>query len=175
MKNVNKLLDKTEALTLLTTKASSYWSFVSFCFQLPMVITSSAMCIINSISTDANVIKIPNIVVNAVSVLLISVSNNIKANEKYETFKKLSQSYLELSQELDSLEETDISVEDYKLFILKYDNLIKNTSFEDIPNNIKNNVAKSYVSAGRNIPIQINGTIGNIKRSSRDINLSEIV
>ena len=49
------------------------------------------MCIINSISEDAHAIKIPKIVVNAVSVLLMSLTNNIKASEKFELFKKLSQ------------------------------------------------------------------------------------
>jgi hypothetical protein len=86
----NKLLDKCEAMTLLCTKASSHWSFIKFCFNIPLVITSSAMCIINSISEDANAVKIPNIVVNAVSVLIMSLNNSIKAGEKFETFKKLS-------------------------------------------------------------------------------------
>ena len=86
-----KLLDKCEAMTLLCTKAASYWSCIKFCFNIPLVITSSAMCIINSISQDANAIKIPNIVVNAVSVLLMSLTNSIKASEKFELFKKLSQ------------------------------------------------------------------------------------
>ena len=82
----NKLLDKCEAMTLLCTKASTHWSFIKFCFNIPLVITSSAMCIINSISEDANAVKIPNIVVNAVSVLIMSLNNSIKAGEKFETF-----------------------------------------------------------------------------------------
>lgn len=48
------------------------------------------MCIINSISEDANAVKIPNIVVNAVSVLIMSLNNSIKAGEKFENFKKLN-------------------------------------------------------------------------------------
>jgi hypothetical protein len=100
----NKLLDKCEAMTLLCTKASSHWSFIKFCFNIPLVITSSAMCIINSISEDANAVKIPNIVVNAVSVLIMSLNNSIKAGEKFETFKKLSPRhswyYLKKSKEL---------------------------------------------------------------------------
>lgn len=163
MKNKIKLMDRCECLTLLTTKASSHWSFISFCFQMPMILTSSAMCIINSISDDANEIKIPNIIVNAVSVLLVSITNNIKASEKYESFKKLSQSYLELSQEVDSYEGEEIEIDKYNLLIIKYDNLIKSTAFEDIPNNIKNNVSKLYSNYNKHIPIQLNGVIGNLK------------
>ena len=68
--NKDKLLDKCEAMTLLCTKACTYWSMVRFCFDIPVVLTSSAMCIINGISEDANRMKIPNIVVNAISVLI---------------------------------------------------------------------------------------------------------
>ena len=66
----NKLLEKSEAITLLCTKASSHWSFIKICFNIPLVITSSVISIINSISEDANALKAPNIVVNAVSVLI---------------------------------------------------------------------------------------------------------
>ena len=78
-----KLLSKTEALVLLTIKANGYWSMVKFAFNIPLVLTSSAMCIINSISEDANEVKIPNIVVNAIRVLIISLNNSIKANAIY--------------------------------------------------------------------------------------------
>jgi len=65
------------------------------------------MCIINSISTDANKVKIPNIVVNAVSVLVISLSNSFKSNEKVETFKKISQQFLTLSHDIEALDYQD--------------------------------------------------------------------
>lgn len=185
MINKDKLLDKSEAMTLLCTKASSYWSMIKFCFNIPMVMTSSAMCIINSISQDANEIKIPNIVVNACSVLIMSLLNNIKPSEKFELFKKLSQQYMLLSQEIEMLEDSD---EEYKnkinILSMKFDNLIQDTSFEEIPSNFKKNVANMYYDANRYVPIQLNGIIGNMssvkKRSSKELNinigtLSEVV
>ena len=159
MINKNKLLDKCEAMTLLCTKAASYWSLIKFCFTIPLVITSSAMCIINSISEDANAIKIPNIVINAVSVLIMSLSNNIKASEKFDMFKKLSQQFMILSQDIEGIEE-DISKDKYDILILKYDNLIQECSFEEIPNKYKLLVASKYSEANRYVPIQINGITG---------------
>lgn len=158
----NKLLDKCEAMTLLCTKATTHWAFIKFCFNIPLVITSSAMCIINSISTDANSIKIPNIVVNAVSVLIMSLNNSIKAAEKFEIFKKLSQQFMALSQELEAIEE-DIPKDKYDILMLKYDNLINDCSFEEIPEKYKLMVATKYTEANKHIPIQLNGTIGNIR------------
>ena len=165
----NKLLDKCEAMTLLCTKASSHWSFIKFCFNIPLVITSSAMCIINSISEDANAVKIPNIVVNAVSVLIMSLNNSIKAGEKFETFKKLSQQFMVLSQEVEGIEE-EITKEKADILILKYDQLISDCSFEEIPEKYKLLVAVKYSEADRHVPIQINGTIGNVIKRVNGIN-----
>ena len=178
MKSKLKLLDKCECLTLLCTKASSYWSLVKFCFNIPLVLTSSGMCIINSISEDANSVKIPNIVVNAISVLIMSITNSVKPAEKFDIFKRLQQQFMELSVEIEAVEDDDISQEQYNIFVLKYENLLRDLPFEEIPQKYKSSVAIAYQNANRNIPIQLNGTIGNMvkKRDSRNFEMnSEIV
>ena len=176
MKNKLQLLDRSECLTLLTSKASSYWSRINFILNFPLVITSSSMCIINSISTDGNQVKIPNIVVNAVSVLVMSIINNIKAGEKYDNFKRLSQMFLELSQEIDSIEGDEIDIDKYNMLILKYDNLIRTCDFEHVPTKIKNEVSKIFQDNNKHIPIQLNGVMGGFKRNSRPVEMSsEIV
>jgi hypothetical protein len=143
---------------------------VKFCFNIPLVLTSSAMCIINSISEDANSMKIPNIIVNAVSVLIMSLNNSIKASEKFECFKRLSQQFMILSQEIEGMDQS-IDKEKYVILLLKYDNLIQDCAFEDIPSKYKHQVSKVYIEANRNIPIQLNGTIGNVlRRNSKDLN-----
>ena len=162
MKSKLKLLDKCEALTLLCTKTSGHWSYVKFCFNIPLVFTSSAMCIINSISTDATEVKIPNIIVNAISVLIMSLANNVRASEKFENFKKLSQQFMLLSQEIDAIEDDNVPIEDYKLLLLKYENLVSAIDFEEIPVRYKTSIAQVYQNANRHIPIQLNGTIGNV-------------
>lgn len=163
----NKLLDKCEAMTLLCTNASTHWSFIKFCFNIPLVLTSSTMCIINSISEDANSVKIPNIVVNAVSVLIMSLNNSIKPAEKFEIFKKLSQQFMVLSQEVEGYE-VEIPKDKYDMLLLKYDNLIQDCMFEEIPQKYKLMVASKYTEANRFVPIQINGTIGNVVK--RELN-----
>jgi len=111
-------------MTLLCTKACTYWSMVKFCFNIPLVLTSSAMCIINSISEDANRMKIPNITVNAISVLIMSINNSVQASKKFECFKRLSQQFMILSQEIEGMEEA-IEEEKFVILLLKYDNLIR--------------------------------------------------
>jgi hypothetical protein len=118
------------------------------------------MCIINSISEDANIVKIPNIVVNAISVLIMSLNNSIKASEKCELFKKLSQQFLLLAGQIEN--DNEITDSDFQLLSLKYDNLINDCLFEDIPQRYKLQVAESFKH--RTVPLQLNGTIGNNAR-----------
>jgi hypothetical protein len=152
-----KLLSKSEAMVLLCSKASGYWSMIKFFFNIPLVLTSSAMCIINSISEDANEVKIPNIVVNAISVLIISLNNSIKASEKCDLFRRLSQQFLLLAGQIEN--DNEITDSDFQLISLKYENLINEVLFEEIPTRYKLQVAESFKN--RVVPLQLNGTIGN--------------
>jgi hypothetical protein len=152
-----KLLSKSEAMVLLCSKASGYWSMIKFFFNIPLVLTSSAMCIINSISEDANEVKIPNIVVNAISVLIISLNNSIKASEKCDLFRRLSQQFLLLAGQIEN--DNEITDSDFQLISLKYENLINEVLFEEIPQRYKLQVAENFKN--RVVPLQLNGTIGN--------------
>jgi hypothetical protein len=167
---IEKLLSKTEALVLLCSKASGYWSMIKFAFNIPLVLTSSAMCIINSISEDANEVKIPNIVVNAISVLIISLNNSIKASEKCDLFRRLGQQFLLLAGQIEN--DDEISDNEFSLLALKYENLINDILFEEIPNRYKMQVVESFKD--RHLPLQLNGTIGNNK-SYPPPNSAEIV
>ena len=154
---IEKLLSKSEAMVLLCSKASGYWSMIKFAFNIPLVLTSSAMCIINSLSEDANEVKIPNIVVNAISVLIISLNNSIKASEKCDLFRRLSQQFLLLAGQIEN--DNEITDSEFQLISLKYENLINEVLFEEIPTRYKLQVAENFKN--RIVPIQLNGTIGN--------------
>ena len=154
---IEKILSKTEAMVLLCSKANGYWSMIKFGFNIPLVLTSSAMCIINSISENANDVKIPNIVVNAISVLIMSLNNSIKASEKCDLFRRLSQQFLLLAGQIEN--DNEITDSDFQLIALKYENLINDVLFEEIPQRYKLQVAESFKH--RTVPLQLNGTIGN--------------
>jgi hypothetical protein len=168
---IEKLLSKSEAMVLLCSKTSSYWSLIKFCFNIPLVLTSSAMCIINSISEDANEVKIPNIVVNAISVLIMSLNNSIKASEKCDLFRRLSQQFLLLSGQIEN--DNEITENDFNIIAIKYENLINDVLFEEIPHRYKLQVAESFKD--RHAPLQLNGTIGNNKRPPSPHSRAEIV
>lgn len=165
---IEKILSKTESLVLLCSKASGYWSMVKFCFAIPLVITSSAMCVINSISDNAEDVKIPNICVNAVSVLIMSLNNSIKASEKCDLFRRIGQQLLLLTGKIEN--DNEIKEDDFKLLAMSYENLVNDIPFEDIPDRYKQQVIESF--KGRYLPLQLNGTIGNnetYKKNSAEI------
>ena len=161
---IEKLLSRTEALVLLTNKASGYWSMVKFCFNIPLVLTSSAMCIINSISEDANEVKIPNIVVNAISVLIMSLNNSIKASEKCDLFRRLGQQLLLLTGKIEN--DDIIDENEFKILAMSYENLVNDIPFEEVPNRYKLQVADSFKD--RHLPLQLNGCSGNNKNYKRN-------
>jgi hypothetical protein len=142
------LKSKAEALSLTCNLANVYWSRVKMCFNIPLVLTSSVMAIINSITSDGNDLKLYNIIVNSVSVLIISLNNSIKASEKADNFKKLSQSYLLLVSEIENDEKKDLH-----LYNIKFDNLINDIEFSDINTSIKRQV--NMLFDDEELPLQI--------------------
>ena len=159
-----KLLSKTEALVLLTSKASGYWSMVKFCFTIPLVLTSSAMALINSITTDGNDVKIANILVNSISVLIVSLNNSIGASSKCDIFKRLSQQLILLAGQIEN--DTELDEADFALLAQKYDQYVNDIAFEDIPNRYKLQVMESFKD--RHLPLQLNGCSGNNKNYKRN-------
>jgi len=161
---IEKLLSRTEALVLLCSKASGYWSAVKFAFAIPLVLTSSAMCVINSISDNAEDVKIPNICVNAISVLIMSLNNSIKGSEKCDLFRRIGQQLLLLTGKIEN--DNEITDEDFKLLAMTYENLVNDIPFEEIPDRYKRQVVENFKD--RQLPLQLNGCSGNNKYHKRN-------
>ena len=162
---MSMLLDKCEAMSVLCQKATQHWSLIKFAFQIPLILTSSVMCIMNSFDDDKGSMKIPNVVVNGASVLILALQNNLKVPEKVELFKSLSNNFLQLAHQLEGMEEEDISKNNINTFIEKYDSYVIQCQFEDIPKKIKLEVIELW--DGRSIPLQLNGASG-LKKKKRE-------
>ena len=157
---LNMLLDKCEAMSVLCQKATQHWSLIKFAFQIPLIITSSVMCILNSFDNDKGNMKIPNVVVNGASVLILALQNNLKVPEKVELFKNLSNNFLQLAHQIEGMERDDLSKNAINALTEKYDSLVIQCQFEDIKS-IKMEVIELW--EGRSVPLQLNGASG-IKR-----------
>jgi hypothetical protein len=87
----------------------------------------------------------------------MSLNNSIKASEKCDLFRRLSQQFLLLAGQIEN--DNEITDSDFQLIALKNENLINDVLFEEIPQRYKLQVAESFKN--RVVPLQLNGTIGN--------------
>jgi hypothetical protein len=152
------LKSKAEALSLTCNLANIYWNRIKLFFNIPLVLTSSIMAIINSITENGNDLKLYNIIVNSVSVLIISLNNSIKASEKADNMKKISQAFLLLVSEIENDDKKDLHS-----YTIKYDNLINSIEFSDITETIKTQVNNLFDE--EELPLQIR--IVNFKKRAR--------
>jgi hypothetical protein len=113
------------------------------------------MSIINS-SFDATDMKIPNIVINACTALMIALINNFKVAEKAQVFRNLSIKYLALQHEIEHklCNNTVIDGDDLRDVVKQYDDLISQNEFT-FPEHIKKKVKKSFLGK-RYLPVILN-------------------
>lgn len=161
------LIDKCEALTILCNKATSDWYKVKVALQLPLMITSSLMCVLNSYFRDnLELMKLPNVIVNGASVFFLAIQNSLKVPEKVELFKNLRHSFLTLAHTFENIVDNDeeITSNDIANYMDKYDNLVNQVLFEDISYRHKQFVADLFNEEGKPLPIQLNGGSGLSKK-----------
>jgi hypothetical protein len=101
----------------------------------------------------------------------MSLNNSIKASEKCDLFRRLGQQFLLLSGQIEN--DNEIDDNDFNIIAIKYENLVNDCLFEDIPHRYKIQVADAF--RDRYIPLQLNGTIGNNNKRPISLNKAEIV
>ena len=136
---------------------------------MPLILTSSVMCILNSFDDGSGNMKIPTVVVNGISVLLVSYQSNLKVPEKVELFKSLSNQFLQLAHQIEGLELSEIDKNMVNNMVEKYDSLVTSCLFEDIPNRYK----MEKMMHGKALPLQLNGASGIILKD--EVVLGDVV
>ena len=72
---------------IICNDSYNYYYNLKFFFEFPIIFINVIMTIINSTITDIYVIKNSNIFLNVSTMLLVSLSNYLKINEKCEILK----------------------------------------------------------------------------------------
>ena len=92
----------------------------------------------------------------------MALNNSIKASEKCDLFRRLGQQFLLLSGQIEN--DIELTENDFNIIAIRYENLINECLFEEIPSRYKIQVADSYKD--RHVPLQLNGSmgVGNTKR-----------
>lgn len=117
-----------------------------------MIVTNSAMVIINAIIAGQDLLKVLNIILNLSTGLILSLISNFEIYENIQQFHQLQIKFNKLSHQIDSKITNDInniSTEYISSVVDGYDAIYESIEF-NFPNAIKkelkNNFKKNYLS-----------------------------
>jgi hypothetical protein len=68
--------DKAYVSNILCTETSNFYSFIKNLVNIPLILSSSIMTILNSSDFDPHPMRVPNIILNASTGLILSLINN---------------------------------------------------------------------------------------------------
>jgi hypothetical protein len=141
---------------IICNDSYNYYYNLKFFFEFPIIFINVIMTIINSTITDIYVIKNSNIFLNVSTMLLVSLSNYLKINEKCEILKINRDKFIKLYNMIEKRKYTeDISVDFIDNVITNYDNIIENINFS-FPHRILQKIRNQYAEK-KTLPLFING------------------
>lgn len=141
---------------IICNETYNYYYNLKFFFEFPIIFINVIMTILNSTVTDIFIIKNANIFLNVTTMLLVSLSNYLKINEKCEILKINRDKFIKLYNLIEKRKYTeDISVDFIDIVITNYDNIIENINFS-FPTKILKKIRTDYAEK-KTLPLFING------------------
>mgnify|MGYP003345814178 CR=1 FL=1 len=137
--------DKAYIMGILCELSYNHYTFVKNMINVPLILINTAMTVLNSVIENSNDLKIPNIILNSLTGVIIGLVSSFKVYEKIQTFHQLQSKFNKLTSNIEKkliLNIDDITSDEINNFIETYDNLIDNIEYP-ISHNIKDKVKKS--------------------------------
>ena len=156
--------DKAYITSILCAQSSEHFSFLRSMVNLPLIISSSVMTVLNSMSDNSNEMKYANIVLNTWTSLILSIIGNFKLTEQATNFRSSNTKFNKLCHKIEDFLSIDLEstkIEDIRAIINEYDSLNESLDFT-YPNFIKNRVKKIY-SGKKVLPNILNCEISFVK------------
>lgn len=140
--------DKAFVSGILCDESSQFYSFLKSLVNIPLILSSSIMGILNSSDFDSQQMRIPNIVLNASTSLILSLINNFKLPEKCQTFHNRANKFNKLTHVIEDAltnDIQDITVDKIRSLINEYDTINESLEFS-FPSHIKNRIKNRYMN-----------------------------
>jgi hypothetical protein len=157
--------DKAYITAILCSQSSEHFSFLKSLVNVPLILSSSVMTILNSMDEgNNNNMKYANIILNCWTSLILSLVGNFKLTEQATNFKMVELKQNKLTHKIEDLLSLDLEstkIEDIRLIINEYDALNESLDFP-FPNFIKNRVKHVYKDK-RTLPNALNCELSFIK------------
>ena len=157
--------DKAYITSILCSQSSEHFSFLRSIVNIPLILSSSTMTVLNSMNEGTNNnMKYANIVLNAWTSLILSLVGNFKLPEQATNFAQIQVKMNKLTHQIEDKLTIDLEsckIEDIRHFINEYDVLYEQLDYA-FPNFIKNRVKKIY-SGKKVLPNILNCEISFVK------------
>jgi hypothetical protein len=141
-----KYRDKSYICAILCQESNEWYGFLKTITNIPLIIISTGLTVLNSIDVGDDKMKLVNIVFNATFALTLALINNFKISEKQANFKSLNLKYTKLTHYIEDKITNDIDLctkDDIRQIINDYDILEENLDFA-YPRFIKRRVKNRY-------------------------------
>ena len=162
--NLEMYRDRAYIMSLLCSESSSFFSLLKTVLNLPIIITSSIMSIMNSGLFESDQMKLPNIVLNSSTALILSLVNTFKLPERQANFKSSHIKFTKLLHKIeDSIvnDQDNLTTEELRAFINEYDAINENIEY-GFPSHIKTKIKNTYYGK-RTLPNILNCTTSFVK------------
>ena len=150
--------DKAFVYSILCIQSARYFNYLKYMFQLPIIITSSVLSILNGTTGDENVdkhMKIINTIFNITTALVLSINNTFRFESRANNFKSAAQKLQKLSHLIESkILENSINHDFIENIVSTYDNITE--GIDDVPSHICKRVKAEYATK-KHLPTIING------------------
>ncbi len=137
VKYLNEIKNKSLVISALCSKSHSLFSRIRTFINIPLILSSGAMTILNSMNdTDATGIKYANIVLNSCTVTILSLINNFKLTERELTYRQTHIKMKKLYHRIDNvlnINPVAINVENVGDITKEYVNIYEHLEYP-IPN-----------------------------------------
>ena len=156
--------DKAYITSILCSQSAEHFSFLRTIINIPLILSSSTMTVLNSMDEGNNNMKYANIVLNAWTSLILSLVGNFKLPEQATNFSQIQVKMNKLCHQIEDKLTIDLEsckIEDIRHFINDYDALYEQLDYS-FPNFIKNRVKKIY-SGKKVLPNILNCEISFVK------------
>lgn len=170
---LKKYKDKSLIMGILGKRSYEFFSTLQSFVNIPLILSSTTLAILNSASLTGEQMKIPNIVINSITGLTLALVNNFKINDKVSAFKNLGIKMTKLNNRIEEAIANDmdnLTSEKLTLFIKEYETLNETCDY-NFPTSIKKKIYDRYKNKGLTLP---NALIGFDDFSIENLNINNI-
>ena len=166
---IQQYKDKAFIYNILSIRTSTFYNRIKNIIQLPIILISSVMAILNS-TFPPDDMQISNVVLNGCTAFLMNLAGTYQIAEKASRFKSVGQKWSQLLHLIeDKINNSNLDSSDIQDITRIFDEIV--SQCDDIPQFICNNVKKTF--RDRHMPVILQDGSSSPSRSRPTSNVEQ--